>query len=57
MGPAKIAAKRHAELVNILDLIEVRPPGLYEMILKKKKAEDLGADLLPGDGGAASGTG
>ena len=43
--PAKIAAKQHAELVNTLDLIEVRPPGLYEMILEEKEAEDVGADL------------
>jgi hypothetical protein len=44
-GSAKIAAKQHAELVNTLDLIEVLPPGLYEMILEEKKAEDVGADL------------
>jgi hypothetical protein len=31
-----------------LDLIEVLPPGLYEMILKEKKAKDVGADLLQG---------
>jgi hypothetical protein len=31
-----------------LDLIEVLPPGLYEMILEDKKAEDVGADLLRG---------
>ena len=24
------------------------PPGLYEMILEEKTAEDVGADLLPG---------
>jgi hypothetical protein len=28
-----------------LDLIEVLPPGLYEIILKEKKTEDVGADL------------
>jgi hypothetical protein len=28
-----------------LNLIEVLPPGLYEMILEDKKAEDVGADL------------
>jgi hypothetical protein len=28
-----------------LDLIEVLRPGLYEMILEDKKAEDVGADL------------
>jgi hypothetical protein len=35
-----------------LDLIELLPPGLYEMIREEKKT---GPDLLPGDGGAASG--
>ena len=45
---AKVAAKQHAELVNTLDLIEVLPPGLYEMILEEKTAEAVGADLLPG---------
>jgi hypothetical protein len=28
-----------------LDLIEVLPPGLYEIILDEKRAEDVGADL------------
>ena len=28
-----------------MDPIEVLPPGLYEMILEEKKAEDVGADL------------
>ena len=28
-----------------MDLIEVLPPGLYEMILEEKKAEESGADL------------
>jgi hypothetical protein len=32
-----------------LDLIEVLPPSLYEMIIEEKKAEDVGADLLSGD--------
>ena len=44
----KVAAKQHAELVNALDIIEVLPPGLYEMILEGKTTEDVGADLLPG---------
>jgi hypothetical protein len=56
-GPAKIAGKQHAELINTFGLIEVLPPGLYEMILEEKMTEDVGADLLPGDGGAAGGTG
>lgn len=45
---AKVAEKQHAELVNTLDLIEVLPPGLYEMILDEKTPEAVGADLLPG---------
>ena len=39
---------RRAELVHTLDLIQVLPPGLYEMILEEKNAEDVGADLPPG---------
>jgi pimeloyl-ACP methyl ester carboxylesterase len=45
---AKVAEKQHAELVNTLDLIEVLPPGLYEMVIEDKTPEDVGADLLPG---------
>jgi hypothetical protein len=40
-----------------LDLIEVLPPGLYDVTLEERKAEDVGADVLRGDGGAASSTG
>ena len=45
---AKVAEKQHAELVNTIDLIGSLPPGLYEMIIEEKTAEDIGADLLPG---------
>ncbi len=45
---ARVAEKQHAELVNTLDLIEVLPPGLYEMVIEDKTPEDVGADLLPG---------
>jgi pimeloyl-ACP methyl ester carboxylesterase len=45
---SKVAAKQHTELFNTLDLIEVLPPGLYEMILEEKTSQDVGADLLPG---------
>ena len=45
---AKVAEKQHAELVNTLDLIEVLPPGLYEMVLEDKTPEAVGAELLPG---------
>ena len=45
---AKVAEKQHAELVNTMDLIEVLPPGLYEMVIEDKTPEAVGADLLPG---------
>ena len=45
---AKVAEKQHAELVNTMDLIEVLPPGLYEMVIEEKTPGDVGADLLPG---------
>jgi pimeloyl-ACP methyl ester carboxylesterase/tellurite resistance protein len=45
---AKVAEKQHAELVNTLDLIEVLPPGLYEMVIEDKAPGDVGAELLPG---------
>jgi tellurite resistance protein len=45
---AKVAEKQHAELVNAMDLIEVLPPGLYEMVIEDKTPEAVGADLLPG---------
>jgi poly(3-hydroxyalkanoate) synthetase len=45
---AKVAEKQHAELVNTLDLIEVLPPGLYEMVIEDKTPEAVGAELLPG---------
>ena len=45
---AKVAEKQHAELVNTMDLIEVLPPGLYEMVIEDKTPADVGADLLPG---------
>jgi pimeloyl-ACP methyl ester carboxylesterase len=45
---ARVAEKQHAELVNTLDLIEVLPPGLYEMVIEDKTPEAVGADLLPG---------
>jgi pimeloyl-ACP methyl ester carboxylesterase/tellurite resistance protein len=45
---AKVAEKQHAELVNTMDLIEVLPPGLYEMVIEDKTPEAVGAELLPG---------
>lgn len=34
----KIAKKEHSEIIDNLDLIELLPPGLYEMTLTPKKA-------------------
>jgi pimeloyl-ACP methyl ester carboxylesterase/tellurite resistance protein len=45
---AKVAEKQHAELVNTMDLIEVLPPGLYQMVIEDKTPEAVGAELLPG---------
>ncbi len=45
---AKVAEKQHAELVNTMDIIEVLPPGLYEMVIEDKVPGEAGADLLPG---------
>jgi hypothetical protein len=44
----KVAGKQHAGIATTLDLIDVLPPGLYEMVLVEKKPQDLGSDLLPG---------
>jgi pimeloyl-ACP methyl ester carboxylesterase/tellurite resistance protein len=46
---AKVAEKQHAEIVNTIDLIGSLPPGLYEMIIEDRRAEDVGVDLLPGN--------
>ena len=45
---AKVAEKQHAELVNTMDLIEVLPPGLYEMVIEEKTPGEIDAELLPG---------
>jgi pimeloyl-ACP methyl ester carboxylesterase len=35
---AKVALKEHAEFVNASDLIEILPPGLYEMVIEEQKS-------------------
>ncbi|MFC7474178.1 DUF3141 domain-containing protein [Dankookia sp. GCM10030260] len=40
---AKVAEKEHAEFIGLVDLIELLPPGLYEMVVSDRHAE------LPGD--------
>ncbi len=41
---AKIAMKEHAEFVGALDMIEVLPPGLYEMVIEDESTEQAGSD-------------
>jgi pimeloyl-ACP methyl ester carboxylesterase len=41
---AKVAAKEHAEFVNAVDLIEILPPGLYEMVIEERRTVDAGTD-------------
>jgi pimeloyl-ACP methyl ester carboxylesterase len=45
----KVAHRQHAEIANALDIIDVLPPGLYEMILDHKRPAEPGEDLLPGE--------
>lgn len=37
---AKVALKEHAEFVNASDLIEVLPPGLYEMVIEEERSTE-----------------
>lgn len=46
---SKIAVKEHAEFINIVDLLECMPPGLYEIVITDKKEGDHGSDLIAGD--------
>ena len=43
-----VARKEHAEFVQLLDLIEALPPGLYEMKIEDKRPEMRAAELVPG---------
>ena len=42
-----VARKEHAGFVELLDLIERLPPGLYEMKIEDKRPEMRGAALVP----------
>jgi len=42
-----VARKEHAGFVELLDLIERLPPGLYEMKIEDKRPEMRGAALIP----------
>jgi hypothetical protein len=42
-----VARKEHAGFVELLDLIEALPPGLYEMLIEDKRPDMRGAQLVP----------
>ena len=42
-----VAKKEHAGFVELLDLIETLPPGLYEMLIEDKRPEMRAAQLVP----------
>ncbi len=44
-----IAKKQHQEFTSNIDLIDILPPGLYEVVLVPKTAVAAGADLASGD--------
>jgi hypothetical protein len=44
---AGVAKKEHAGFVELLDLIETLPPGLYEMTIEDKRPEMRAAQLIP----------
>lgn len=41
---AKVAAKEHSEFVNAVDLIEILPPGLYEMVIEDRQTVEGGTE-------------
>lgn len=45
----RVARKETAEFVENIDLIDLLPPGLYEMTIHPKDAGSPGADLVGGD--------
>ncbi|MEN9658234.1 MAG: hypothetical protein RL571_1699 [Pseudomonadota bacterium] len=45
----KVARKQHAELVNVMEMVESLPPGLYEMVIDAKTADLAYAELEQGD--------
>jgi len=45
----KVAGREHAALMQLMDLIDCLPPGLYELVVTPKVAGEPGADLISGD--------
>ena len=44
-----VAKKEHLEFASNIDLIDVLPPGLYEMVLTPKSEAEAGGDFVYGD--------
>src|SRR5262245_36414993 len=44
----KVAQREHAEIVQGLDIIELLPPGLWEMVIEDKVPDAPGSELIPG---------
>lgn len=44
-----VATKEHQEFASNIDLIDVLPPGLYEVVMTRESAESANADLVVGD--------
>jgi hypothetical protein len=44
----RVAQREHAEIVNTLDLIDMLPPGLWEMLIEDKQPGAAPDDLAPG---------
>jgi hypothetical protein len=45
----KIARKETAEFVQNIDLVDLLPPGLYELIIEPKQADTVEGDLIVGN--------
>jgi hypothetical protein len=45
----KIARKETAEFVENIDLVDLLPPGLYELIIEPKRSDTIEGDLIVGN--------
>ena len=45
----KVAEREHEAFMQTMDIVDVLPPGLYELVLTPKKPGAPGADLVKGD--------
>ncbi len=45
----KVAAREDAAFMQMMNVIDVAPPGLYELVVTPKTGDEPGADAVPGD--------